>query len=102
MLFSPSALEDLFYLVDKDKGLHFLFWKPKILVLDEPHANLDKSGENILKSRLIAAKQNDVDILLISHRPAVLSIADEIMILKLGSVVEYENADDVLSKMMPK
>ena len=22
MLFSPSALEDLFYLVDKDKGLH--------------------------------------------------------------------------------
>ena len=70
-------------------------------MLDEPNANLDKSGENILKSRLIAAKQNDVDILLISHRPAVLSIADEIMILKLGSVVEYENTDDVLSKMMP-
>ena len=69
-------------------------------MLDEPNANLDKSGENILNSRLIAAKQNGVSILLIS-RPAVLSIADEIMISKLGSVVEGENADDVLSKMMP-
>ena len=49
----------------------------------------------------MAAKQNGVDILLISHRPAVLSIADGMMIFKLGSVVEYENADDVLSKMMP-
>ena len=49
----------------------------------------------------MAAKQNGVDILRISHRPAVLSIADGMMILKLGSVVEYENADDVLSKMMP-
>ena len=62
-------------------------------MLDEPNANLDKSGEHILKYRLIAAKQNGVGILLISHRPAVLSIADEIMILKLGSVVEYEHAD---------
>ena len=70
-------------------------------MLDEPNANLDKSGENILNSRLIAAKQNGVSILLIS-RPAVLSIADEIMISKLGSVVEGENADDVLSKRMPR
>ena len=56
MLFSPSALEDLIHLVDKDKGLHLQeisFWKPKILVLDEPNANLDKSGENVLKYRLI-------------------------------------------------
>ena len=76
------------------------FGNPKALVLDEPNANLDKSGENILNSRLFAAKQNGVSILLIS-RPAVLSIADEIMISKLGSVVEDENADDVLSKIMP-
>ena len=71
-----------------------------MLVLDEPNANLDISGETILKYRLIAAKQNDVGILLISHRPAVLSIANEIMIWKLGCV-EYGNANDRLSKMMP-
>ena len=70
-----------------------------MLVLDEPNANLDETAENILRYRLIAAKH--VGILLISHRPAVLSIADKIMILKLGSMVEYGNADDVLSKMMP-
>ena len=70
-------------------------------MLDEPNANLEKSGESILKYTLVAAKPNDVDILLISHRPAVLSVADEIMISKLGSVVEYENSDDLLSKMMP-
>ena len=90
--------------MDKDKGLHLqhiFLCKPKILVLNEPNANLDRSGEHVLKDIVIAAKQNDVGILPISHMPAVLSIADEIMIFKHGSVVEYENADDVLSKMMP-
>ena len=43
------------------------FCKPKILVLDEPNANLDKFGEHILKNRLVAAKQNGVGILLIFH-----------------------------------
>ena len=47
-----------------------------MLALDEPNGNLDESGENILRDRLIAAKQNGVDIFLISHRPAVLSITE--------------------------
>ena len=57
--------------------------------------------ENIFKKNIIATTQNDVGILLISNRPVFLSIANEIMILKRGSVVEYGHANDVLSKMMP-
>jgi PrtD family type I secretion system ABC transporter len=76
------------------------FGSPKILVLDEPNANLDDTGEKILKECLLAAKDRNMSILLISHRPAVLSIADKILVLKSGSVLSYGAANEVLGKKL--
>ena len=77
------------------------FGSPKILVLDEPNANLDATGENLLKESLLAAKKRNMSILLISHRPAVLSIADKILILQGGTVSAYGTTDEVIEKLMP-
>lgn len=77
------------------------FGSPKILVLDEPNANLDATGENLLKDSLLAAKARNMSILLISHRPAVLSVADKILILQGGMVSAYGTADEVIEKLMP-
>jgi ABC-type multidrug transport system fused ATPase/permease subunit len=57
------------------------------LLLDEPTANLDAETErNVLES--IRAWASTRGVLLITHRLAGLSIADEILVLTAGTVVE--------------
>lgn len=73
---------------------------PKLLVLDEPNANLDTAGEEALSSALVRAKERGLAIVFISHRSSVLSIADKIMVLNGGIVTAYGPAQDVLASMV--
>ena len=69
--------------------LEALFGSPKLLVLDEPNSNLDKSGEDALGLALEVAKERKVTTIVISHRPNILSYADKILILQDGVVVNF-------------
>jgi putative ABC transport system ATP-binding protein len=62
---------------------------PKILVADEPTGNLDKAtGESIIELfRQLAAEKN-IAILLTTHNLALTSVADRIVTLEDGRVVE--------------
>ena len=53
-----------------------------------------------MKKAALVAKARGTSIVLISHRPGVLSIADKILILR-KAVAAYGNADDVLNNIMP-
>lgn len=75
---------------------------PKILILDEPNANLDAAGEEALSSALSKARERGVAIVFISHRSSILSIADKIMVLNGGIVTAYGPAQDVLAGMLSK
>lgn len=79
-----------------------LFGSPKLLVLDEPNSNLDKSGEDALGLALEVAKERKVTTIVISHRPNILSYADKILILQDGVVVNFGKKDDVLKEMSAK
>jgi ABC-type sugar transport system ATPase subunit len=68
-----------------------LISKPKLLLLDEPYSNLDPVLKNVLKSVIdeISTKLK-LSIILVSHDSAdTLSWADEIIVMKLGKIIQH-------------
>ena len=63
-----------------------LLGRPKLLVLDEPNANLDTVGEVALKDALLALKEQGTTIVVITHRTTVLEVVDRMMVLRAGRV----------------
>lgn len=63
----------------------FLALKPKILILDEPIAFLDRNSESLLLSRLRKLKESSeypITIIIVEHRLSrVMDIADKILVL---------------------
>jgi ATP-binding cassette, subfamily C, bacterial exporter for protease/lipase len=76
-----------------------LFGEPKLLILDEPNANLDSEGEAALLKALAEIKARGSTVVLISHKPSVFQNADKILLLVAGQVAEYGPRDEVLAKI---
>jgi len=60
------------------------FGDPSMVVLDEPNSNLDAAGEQALSETLLRAKERRVTTVVITQRPALLSIVDKVLILRSG------------------
>lgn len=71
----------------------------KLVILDEPNANLDEAGEVALAKALAEAKRRGIGVIVISHRPAILSAVDKIMIIQNGSVANFGNRDEIQGKI---
>ena len=63
-----------------------LMLDPPILVLDEPTSSMDNSSEEVLRSRLSDWNRNKT-LLLITHRTAMLSLVDRLIVLDGGKIV---------------
>ncbi len=75
------------------------YGNPKIIVLDEPNASLDNTGEEALFEALKTAKTNGVTVIMISHRPQVLSIANKVLVMQDGMLIHYGNTQEIMSKL---
>ncbi len=81
-------------------GLARAFYgKPKLVILDEPNANLDEAGEKALSNALVEAKKRGMAAIVISHRPSVLSVVDKILLLQDGAVAAFGSKEDVLNRV---
>lgn len=78
------------------------FGKPKILVLDEPNANLDIEGEKALERALAMAKAEALTVLIATQRRSVVETADRIMVMRDGSLEEYGPREEVLRRQAEK
>ena len=76
--------------------LSALFGSPRLLVLDEPAANLDQEGEAALLAALANAKQDGATIIMVAHRPSQVAQADRILVLRQGAVEQFGLRDEVL------
>jgi ATP-binding cassette subfamily C protein len=75
------------------------FGEPSMVVLDEPNSNLDAAGEQALSETLLRAKQNRVTIVVITQRPALLSIVDKVLILRAGRAEAFGPPQVVLRRL---
>ncbi|KJV88720.1 ABC transporter family protein [Orientia tsutsugamushi str. UT76] len=81
-------------------GLARAFYgNPKFIVLDEPNANLDEVGELALSNALQLAKQKGITVVVISHRPSVLSVVDKILVLQNGTVAVFGDREEVMNQL---
>ena len=76
-----------------------LYGDPKVLILDEPNANLDTEGEHALAEALKKAKESGQAIVVISHRASLLSIVDNVAVLKDGVLLRFGSRDTVLAEL---
>ncbi len=73
-----------------------LFGQPKLLVLDEPNSNLDEEGETALLAAIASARRAGSSVLIIAHRPSLVTIADKLLVLKDGLVDRFGARQAVL------
>ena len=76
-----------------------LYGRPCLVVLDEPNSNLDSEGEAALAMAIGRLKESGATTILITHRPAVLAIADKILILRAGKTEAFGRRDEILSRL---
>jgi ATP-binding cassette subfamily C protein len=76
------------------------FGEPAMVVLDEPNSNLDAAGEQALTDTMVRAKQMRVTTVVITQRPALLSIVDKVLILRGGRVEAFGPPKDVLRRVL--
>lgn len=78
-----------------------LLYDPSILILDEPTAAMDPASENRLKKRLLDLCADKTTIL-ITHKGAMLSLVDKLILIDRGRLVAYGPKDDVIRKLQAR
>lgn len=72
--------------------------QPQIVLLDEPTSAMDHSGEETVK-RNIAQATADKTMIVISHRNAMLELAERLIVIDAGQVVADGNKEDVTAAL---
>ena len=77
-----------------------VYGEPCLIVLDEPNANLDDAGEQALMQAIRELKAKGKTIVLITHRPNALGVADRIVLLADGRIQAQGPRDEVLASVL--
>jgi PrtD family type I secretion system ABC transporter len=68
-----------------------IYKSPKLLVLDEPDANLDSEGMTALFNIIETMRQRGAITIFISHQEKVLNIADRVLRIEKGTISPVSN-----------
>jgi PrtD family type I secretion system ABC transporter len=75
-----------------------LYGGPRLVVLDEPNANLDHDGEQALLRALRALKEDGVTVVIIAHRPSLLSGVDKMLVLHAGTIEAFGPRNEIMAR----
>ncbi len=76
-----------------------LYGDIKLLVLDEPNANLDTAGDRALMNAMRHAKERVITTIIIAHRPSILAEVDKLLVLNEGKVALFGPRAEVMAKL---
>lgn len=72
---------------------------PRLLVLDEPNANLDNEGETALEQAVLDAKERGVTVIVITHRLSIAAKCDRMLVLRDGAVEQCGPASEIFRRL---
>lgn len=72
---------------------------PKLVVLDEPNSALDEAAEQDLLALLAQRKNLGCTLVVVSHRQAMLALADKVLVLERGQQRLFGAKDEVLAHL---
>ncbi|MCM2251039.1 MAG: type I secretion system permease/ATPase [Ramlibacter sp.] len=76
-----------------------LYGHPVFVVLDEPNSSLDEAGDAALAAALKALKARGTTSVVMTHRTAVLAVADKLLVLRDGTAQAFGPPDEVLATL---
>jgi len=76
-----------------------LYGEPRLVVLDEPNANLDADGDEGLLQALRGMKEAGVTVVIIAHRPSLLAGVDKLLVLKDGVAELFGPRAEVMARV---
>lgn len=76
-----------------------IYGSPRLVVLDEPNANLDHQGEMALLDTLQMLRRDGASVFIITHKTNVLAAVDKLLVLADGSLSMFGPRDAVLSEL---
>lgn len=74
----------------------------RLLFLDEPSGAMDSQSEKLLVERLSRFLTPGQTLVISTHRPALLSVCDRVIVLDKGRIVHDGSSADVLSRSGPE
>jgi len=79
-----------------------LYGDPKLLVLDEPNANLDTDGDKALTAAIAGSRERGNTVIVMTHRPSAIAAVDMILMLRSGQVEEFGPKSEVIKRIQDK
>src|SRR5262245_11681661 len=74
-----------------------IYGRPRVVMLDEPNANLDMAGDVALMATLEQLQRDGCTVVVVTHRTNVLQVVQKIAMIVGGKLVLYGPRDEVLA-----
>jgi ABC-type multidrug transport system fused ATPase/permease subunit len=75
-----------------------LLSNPAVLILDEPTSSLDAEGETAVLDAITACRSAHRALLVITHRAKTLDLADRVVVLQEGAIIEMGSPSELQAK----
>ena len=80
-------------------GLARAFYgRPRIILLDEPDADLDQDGERALVEAIRGLREDGTTLIVIAHRSALIQDLDKLLVVNAGLVAKFGPTQEFLSR----
>jgi ATP-binding cassette, subfamily C, type I secretion system permease/ATPase len=76
-----------------------LYGAPRLIILDEPNAFLDKDGEAMLDGLLTSLRAEGIGVLISTHRPSAVRCVDKLLVLNQGTIEHFDSRDIVMQRL---
>ena len=75
--------------------------KPKVWLLDEPTASLDKHAESSVTNALNQSLNKEDTLILVTHKPEMLILVDRLIVILNHQIILDGPKDEILKKIQP-